>query len=222
MIALSDGLKLTVIAESWRHANAYLLEGDEGLLIDPGFPCEAPFASRVQKLLVTHAHYDHMAGLLSWLKDKQREFYLPAGDRSFLADPAANASQLFGAATAFPEADHYLAEGALLPIDERYRLAVIESPGHTPGSSCYLLEEIKGGQPLPLALFTGDTLFADSIGRCDLHGGSSAAMRDSLRKLRKIFGDLPPSLPVYFGHGPSSTIGAMLQGHPYLQEQAAF
>ncbi|MEM4766195.1 MAG: MBL fold metallo-hydrolase, partial [Nitrososphaerota archaeon] len=82
---------------------------------------------------------------------------------------------------------------------------VIHTPGHTPGSVCYLAEEM---------IFTGDTLFAGSIGRTDLPGGSLQSLLSSISA--KIL-SLPDHYAVYPGHGPSSTIGAEKMLNPFLR-----
>ena len=82
---------------------------------------------------------------------------------------------------------------------------VLFTPGHTAGGVCYYMEEYG-------ILFSGDTLFAGSVGRTDLPGGSPAVLRESLKKLTR----LPDSVLVYPGHGASTTIGDERQQNPYL------
>ena len=91
-----------------------------------------------------------------------------------------------------------LADGDVFDLGGR-TLEVIHTPGHSPGSVCYL--DAAGGR-----MFTGDTLFAFGIGRCDLWGGDTTAMRQSLRRL----GSLPRTLRIYPGHGESAVLGAAL------------
>jgi glyoxylase-like metal-dependent hydrolase (beta-lactamase superfamily II) len=85
-------------------------------------------------------------------------------------------------------------------------IRVMATPGHTQGSVCYLIRE---GEKNILA--SGDTLFAQSVGRTDLPGGDSAMLMASLRKLAA----LPDDLPVFPGHGPSTTIGQERQNNPF-------
>jgi hydroxyacylglutathione hydrolase len=88
-------------------------------------------------------------------------------------------------------------------------LRVLHTPGHTPGSVCFALREVKGER-----LFTGDTLFAGSIGRWDL-GGTS--MEDIVQSIRTKLLPYPDNTPVIPGHGPSTTIGIERSTNPYLQ-----
>ncbi len=88
-------------------------------------------------------------------------------------------------------------------------LEVLATPGHTPGGVCYL----RRAGPAPV-LFSGDTLFASSVGRCDLPGGSWEELAGSLRLLAA----LPAGAAVYPGHGPETVLRAELAGNPYLAE----
>ena len=100
---------------------------------------------------------------------------------------------------------HEISEGNVLEIGA-FRIEVLETPGHTLGGVCYLIRE--GGECI---LASGDTLFAQSVGRTDLTGGEPSKLDDSLRKLSK----LPDSLVVLPGHGPETTIGEERQHNPF-------
>ncbi|MCF7886656.1 MAG: MBL fold metallo-hydrolase, partial [Candidatus Marinimicrobia bacterium] len=88
--------------------------------------------------------------------------------------------------------------------NNNFKLKIIHTPGHSPGSSCFLFNE--------LYLFTGDTLFSGSIGRTDLPLSSTAEMRKSLKKIV----NLPINTKLYPGHGPKSTLEKELNNNPYL------
>ncbi|MCD6235934.1 MAG: MBL fold metallo-hydrolase, partial [Thaumarchaeota archaeon] len=88
----------------------------------------------------------------------------------------------------------------------RYSMRVIHTPGHTPGSVCFLVERY---------VFTGDTLFAGSIGRSDLSGGDFQQLLSSIKS--KLM-TLPDDFVIYPGHGPSSTIGVERRMNPFLRD----
>jgi glyoxylase-like metal-dependent hydrolase (beta-lactamase superfamily II) len=114
------------------------------------------------------------------------------------------------------EVDQFLREGDTLQWGN-LRAQIIHTPGHTPGSSCLYLPPDAGKVSIPAPqLFAGDTLFAGSIGRTDLWGGSMEKMMDSL--LSKLLA-LPDETVVYPGHGLITSIGEERQSNPFLVEK---
>jgi glyoxylase-like metal-dependent hydrolase (beta-lactamase superfamily II) len=130
---------------------------------------------------------------------------LDKNDAEFLSDGEKNAFALFfGQERVWKPAD------VLLHADDEIQVGdatftVVHTPGHSPGSVCYLCQA-KG------VMFTGDTLFADNIGRCDLWGGSYATIRDSLRALRSYDG----TLTIYPGHGDTNRLSKALDNTMYI------
>ena len=112
----------------------------------------------------------------------------------------------FGFRAVSPVADGFLADGNFVRFGEVV-LRVLHTPGHSPGSISLLGKS---------CVFTGDTLFAGSIGRVDLPGGSG---KDILRSLREKLAVLPDGFVVYPGHGPKSTIGEEKRSNPFLQRR---
>jgi hydroxyacylglutathione hydrolase len=201
------------------HTNTYVFATGRKtcILIDPGSDAEAIWQSmeRINMLphtmVFTHGHIDHTAGAsgilehyrakgceikvgihrkdAEYLKDEAREI-----NRSFLPTDNEEADkvfdELFGPR---PKPDFYLKEGDTLPESD---LTVIHTPGHTPGSICLFSETSN-------ALFSGDSLFFDGLGRTDIQGGDEKTL---LRHLRKKVFTLPPQTMVYPGHGPLSTL----------------
>jgi hydroxyacylglutathione hydrolase len=104
-----------------------------------------------------------------------------------------------------PEANAYLVDGMDISFGT-CRLKVLHTPGHTPGGCCLYFEEER-------KVITGDTLFADSIGRTDLPGGSHEQLLESIRT--KLF-TLPDEVIAYSGHGPQTTIGHEKRSNPYF------
>lgn len=212
---------LRILPESWKNANAYYLQIGGGWLVDPGPEKPAEYSNDSVQVLATHGHYDHMAGIDSWLGEKGR-FYIHAGDLNMLQDPEANASRLFAHPRAFPQPHHVLQDGQRIAAEDGYDFEVWHTPGHTEGSSCFLLLKQEQDGEKPLLLFSGDCFFADSVGRSDLPGGDPQAMRASIEKLRLRLQDLPAELPVLAGHGRPATVEAVLQKNPFFRHGGFF
>ncbi len=133
--------------------------------------------------------------------------WVHAADQNLLTDAAANLSADLGPPCVVPAADGLLPPDAEVPVGD-LRLRVIHTPGHTPGSVCLLG---------PGLLFSGDTLFALSVGRTDLRGGDPAQMAASLRRLLEVVPDDTLVLP---GHGPATRFGEERRCNPYLAQAA--
>lgn len=194
--------------ERFRSCNVYLLKSkDRALLVDPSLAVrDLPSDLSIQMILATHAHYDHIGALHSWKEDEpQRPFLMHAGDIGMLDDPAVNASKFFGRPGSFPHPDSSFEDGDSLTLDAQYSLQVIHTPGHTMGSSCFLIFRHQGEDKEPLALLTGDTLFDRAWGRTDFVTGDDRLMRQSLEKLHGLLSQLPADLPVCPGHASLTT-----------------
>jgi hydroxyacylglutathione hydrolase len=205
-------------------ANCYLLAagpGEECLIIDPGQDAEQGIEEIVQKyrlrpaaVLATHGHIDHVWSVAPVCGASNIPAYIHPDDRALLSDPAKGlplmpGQQLFGGLT-FTEPDDVreLSDGMTLDL-AGISLVVDHAPGHTPGSVTFRLP--PAGQAG--TLFSGDLLFAGSIGRSDLPGGDSDAIMASLAR---VCLPLPDETVVLAGHGPQTTIGAERAGNPFL------
>jgi len=186
-------------------------------VVDAGFEPEAvirwvreqPGPLTVRHLLSTHAHYDHVCGMRSVQEALGGEYWLHPGDRQLLAHLSEQ-----GAVFGFPPARapavvHDLVDGQRLVVGGE-ALEVIHTPGHSPGGVCFL-----GGNDL----WVGDTLFAGSVGRTDLPGGSFEELERSIRTRLFPLGD---AVRVHPGHGPATTIGRERAGNPYVGEGGRF
>lgn len=192
--------------------NCYIVWDDNrvAVIIDPADEAEEILAVvetenlAVSAVVLTHAHFDHMLAADEVCAATQAPLYIGKGDETALSDPIRNLSGVFQMCEPIRlTADRTLAEGEMLSIGA-LSFTVLETPGHTPGCICLMGDGV---------MFSGDTLFCDSIGRVDFPGGDVPAMVNSLRRLTQ----LPPETRVYSGHGPATTIGREIEQNPYLQ-----
>ena len=182
-------------------------------VVDAGFEPEA-IARRLEReglrprlLLATHAHYDHVCGTRDLQRMVGGEFWIHPGDRPLL-ERLAEQGTMFGLPAVDPPADpHDLADGQMISIGDE-RVAVIHTPGHSPGSVTFHAGD---------RLWVGDVLFAGSIGRTDLPGGDFEELERSIRTRLFPLGDELQVLP---GHGPATTLGRERRDNPFVGERA--
>jgi glyoxylase-like metal-dependent hydrolase (beta-lactamase superfamily II) len=179
------------------HANCYVLgckKSGEGLVIDPGgdvFHIVNVISAnqlRIRYILFTHGHMDHTGG---------------AGELRGVTKAPVLIHRTDEPGLGF-KADEYLTDDRVLQVGT-YTIRVIHTPGHSPGGVCF---------HAPGAVFTGDTLFAGSVGRTDFPGGDHQGLIKGV--VEKIF-PLGDHLRVYPGHGPASTIGQERLHNPFFQ-----
>jgi hydroxyacylglutathione hydrolase len=197
--------------------NCYFVRAEEGageaVVVDPGDSAAelglelARAGSRCAAILVTHCHWDHIAGVADLAEATGAPVYMARGEAPVLASPD-NFYAALGIHVRPYEPD------VLLDGDETLDLAglalqTIAVPGHSPAHLAFYTEG---------CLFSGDVLFAGGVGRTDLPGGDWEALVESIRTLRDRF---PPETVVYPGHGPQTTLGAELAGNPFLSELRA-
>ncbi len=184
-------------------------------IVDPGDEPERILAAldragaQAAELLHTHAHFDHIAGSAAVQRATGASIRLHPGDR-FLYAMLREQGRLFGFRFDDPvENTRPVADGEEIPIGSS-TIRVIHTPGHSPGSVCFL----AGSDPA--VLFSGDTLFRESIGRTDLWGGSFPEIERSIRE--KLY-SLPDTLRVIPGHGEETTIGREKRGNPFVRSE---
>lgn len=186
----------------------------EAIVIDPGGDAgdliEALAAQQlaVTAIVATHAHFDHVIAAETVREHTGAPFYMHEADRPLLDWFQESALMFLGLETGPPPAvDSSAAEGDVLKAGSA-ELSVLHTPGHSPGSIV-----LVGGD----ALFSGDTLFAGSVGRTDLPGGDTRTLVDAVK--HKLF-TLERDLPVYPGHGPATTLERERIYNPFVGENA--
>ncbi len=194
--------------------NAYVIwnENKDAIIVDPGGDGKA-FIEWLKKeklqplaILLTHAHYDHIGAVDDVRSTFKCPVYIHKLEQEWLLDPQKNGSARFGTAI-FTEtpADEIISGEGKLTIGS-FSFQLLETPGHSPGSLSYYLE--NGG-----IVFSGDVLFAQGIGRTDLLGGSQEQLFKSIHE--KLL-ELPDETIVACGHGNPTTIERVMDENPYL------
>ena len=225
-------------AGPWQ-TNCYVVASapaEECVIIDPGMDSADGVAELVTRhrlkpvaAVLTHGHLDHMFSVTPLCSQYESVCWVHPDDRFLLTDPLramgeetqALFYQLTGGSVRFvePDAVRELADGASIAV-AGLRFEAIHAPGHTPGSVMFRSPYQDGagqgvsGDKFDSVLFSGDVLFAGSIGRTDLPGGSHT---DMLRSLRTKVLPLPDTVAVLPGHGPQTTMARERAGNPYLQ-----
>jgi hydroxyacylglutathione hydrolase len=209
--------------------NCYVVAPDPGeqcLVIDPGMNVVDQLDALLDEhrlqpaaVLLTHGHLDHTFSVTPVCGARGISAYIHPDDNEMLADPTKGLSldltELFGGRFTWTEPDDVkpLADGTVLDL-AGVQLTVDHAPGHTRGSVLFRTVSDPDEGPEPIC-FSGDVLFAGSIGRTDLPGGDMGAMQASLRDKILTLDDETVVLP---GHGPTTTIGQERATNPFLRE----
>ena len=204
--------------------------GEQCLVVDPGIGVldrlDAVLAQHrlhPAAVLLTHGHLDHTFSVAPVCGARGITAYVHPADREMLADPAkglsVDLSALFGGRLPYTEPEDVaeLTDGATLSL-AGLEITVDHAPGHTGGSVLFRLPGAGSSWEAEQLCLSGDVLFAGSIGRTDLPGGSTETMLTSLREKILPLADDTVVLP---GHGPETTIGRERVANPYLRELTA-
>lgn len=202
--------------------------GQECIVIDPGKDAmpgvdEVVRENRLQPVavLVTHGHLDHMWSVTPVCAARDVPAYIHPADRHLLADPMAGISgdtrvmfeQMTGGRLQFSEPDDVRELTDQTDVElAGLRFGVRHAPGHTPGSTVFITD---ADGDVPPIMYSGDLLFAGSIGRTDLPGGDTDAM---MRSLAQVVLPQPEEMIVLPGHGEQTSIGRELAGNPFLAQ----
>jgi glyoxylase-like metal-dependent hydrolase (beta-lactamase superfamily II) len=202
-------MKLKTFKNNYVQVNSYLLiKENDAVLIDPGFNAKEinQYCDQndvhIGYIFLTHGHFDHIQGINEIWEEHKSELYISDFDKEFLYNDQYNHAMAFGMKFKLPEIKINKYQSKLSLFDEEFE--IIETPGHTKGCVCIKTSKM---------LFSGDTLFYDSIGRTDLYSGNHSQIFKSLKLLTEIIGN---DYKIYPGHGPSGTFKDIKQNNPYL------
>jgi hydroxyacylglutathione hydrolase len=188
--------------------NCYVIRASgkaaEAVVVDPGYEGVQP-NHPVAAILVTHCHWDHLGGIAALAEAAAAPVYMPEREAAVLENPQA----FYPGQPIRPYSPDVRLEG-----DETFEVGgitfeTLSVPGHSPGHVAYATDGV---------LFSGDVLFAGSVGRTDLPFADWDQLVESIRLL---FERLPPETVVYPGHGPQTTLGAERERNPFLAELRA-
>jgi glyoxylase-like metal-dependent hydrolase (beta-lactamase superfamily II) len=210
--ALRERLQLSVFADALFAQNCYILrrrDSRSAVIIDPGLQYQSVLdlvdreGLQIDRILLTHGHVDHLAGVPSVREATQAPVAMHPADLAIVD------FDRFGQMPFIPPGfgpfviDLPLTAGLQIPFED-VTLRVLETPGHTEGSVCFVVG---------LDCFSGDTLFERSIGRTDLAGGD---MEKIVFSIRNVLYKLPPETLVYPGHGPRTEIKSEMALNPFV------
>jgi len=207
-------MKLQRLTVGLLQVNCYVVWDEQtrdALVIDPGGNAEEILRLlnlhnlRLQRIVNTHSHFDHVGGVRMLQEETKAPFYIHPLGSEILALAQERSAQFLGIQVGPPPTpDDFVEDGQQFSIGE-IPFTVRHTPGHSPGGICLLA---------PGSVFTGDTLFAGSIGRYDIPGSS---FEDLMNSIRTVLLPLPDDTAVYPGHGPATSMASERAHNPFLR-----
>ena len=203
---------VTLVVGDMYQTNCYIVydEQKRAAVIDPGDEADRILSVirdhglSVEAVLLTHHHFDHIMAADAVLKATGAKLYAFGSDAALLQDPNHILLYMSPYDSCAPlTADRALADGDTVSVGAM-TFRALHTPGHTAGSCCYIADDV---------MFSGDTLFENSIGRMDFVGGSPRDMLQSMQKLYRLTADYT----VYPGHGPATTLAREKVNNPYMR-----
>ena len=191
---------------------AFCENTNEGVLIDPGSTPDKIFELleennvTLKYIILTHAHFDHIEAIPEIKKRFDVPVVLHKDEQEILGNSKYSHSGLYGGMKVELAADIMLEDGDELTFGDE-SLKIIHTPGHTPGGACYYSENAR-------VLFTGDTLFKNEVGRCDLYKGNLGQLINEIKTKLLI---LPDDVAIFPGHSENSTIGREKSENSYVR-----
>lgn len=203
---------IKTIVEPYFEENVYILADDKTkkcAVIDPG-GARLDILSFIKEndlnleyIILTHGHGDHIGAAKKLKEETNVKIVAHSEEQELLLDKNKNLSYMMHCGAQELDADIYVNDKEKLQLGE-LKLTFLHTPGHTKGSMCIRVEN---------EMFTGDTLFAGSIGRTDFYSGDYKQIEKSLNKLSKY----EDNINIYPGHGPKSTLGNEKRTNPYMR-----
>lgn len=204
-------MKLKIFNKNIAEVNSYLLiKRKESILIDPGFNGQAIIDYcneqdlNVKHVILTHGHFDHIKSIEMLAKHFSFNIYISKEDKPFLTNNEYSYATAFGSKFNLPDLEVVeVNDGEVLRIlDESFDILL--TPGHTKGSICIKNERM---------VFSGDTLFYNSVGRTDLYSGNQSELFKSLEKITKKYSN---DVNIYPGHGEHGKLKIIKEINPFI------
>lgn len=209
---MSVSVKSVVLSDMY--TNCYLLldnETKKAAVVDPGEYCvklenflKENAVAKIEYIFLTHGHFDHICGAKELAQKYDAKIVISKEDEICFKNSEISLCAYFGVSSSLPEkADITVCDGDSIVLGQT-KIEVLETPGHTKGSVCYVFDDV---------IISGDTLFKESMGRTDFPTGSAVQILASLKKLCSLDGDYT----VYCGHGQETTLSHERQNNPFCR-----
>lgn len=213
-------MNITTLPLGSYQTNCYILTNDNNnaIIIDPGSEPEKLIKHldnnniTVKMIALTHGHFDHVGAITKLKAATNAPIYIHKDDNEMLLDPDLVHPGLTNELNRIcgfdcPTADKFFVEGEKYSVDDM-KFEVMHVPGHTKGSTILIFDDV---------MFTGDTIFEGTVGRTDLHGGSSKELRDSAKRVAGIKGEYV----MHCGHGGATTLAKEKATNMYMVDNYA-